>query len=57
MMKKLVKTIDEYACDLLMIAPPDIVQTFFEYMAKGNRVQAIKILRDYNLIELKDVIS
>jgi len=50
-MKKLVKTMDEYACDLLIIAPPDIVQQFFQYMAKGDRIQAIKILHKYKLIE------
>ncbi len=50
-MKKIIKTMDEYACDLLTIAPPDMVQLFFQYMACGNRIQAVKILRKYNLIE------
>lgn len=50
-MKQLVKTMDEYASDLLKIAPTEVVQEFFKYMADGNKIQAVKILKNYKLID------
>lgn len=50
-MKRIVKTLDDYAYDLFLVASQDIIQEFLTYMAEGNRVQAIKILRKYHLFE------
>ena len=41
-MKQLVKTMDEYASDLLKIAPTEVVQEFFKYMADGNKFRLLR---------------
>lgn len=50
-MKQLVKTTDEYANDLSKIASSDEVQKYLNFINDGNKVQAIRILKKYKLIE------
>lgn len=42
---------DEYTYDLLKVAPSDDIEAFNKYVAAGKKIQAVKILRKYNLIE------
>lgn len=50
-MKNLVKSMDEYAYELFLVAKPESVQEFFKFMADGNRLKAIKVLQEYKIIE------
>lgn len=40
-MKQLIKTMDEYADDLLKVAPSDDIEAFNKYVAEGKKVQAL----------------
>ena len=51
LMKQLVKTTDEYANDLSKIAPSDEVQKYLDFINNGNKVQAIRILKKFKLVE------
>lgn len=53
-MKRLVKTLDEYASDLLVVASPKDMQKFLEHMKNGNRIYAIRLLNKYQLIKKSD---
>ena len=50
-MKKLVKTMDEYSKDLISIASEEAIRKYHKYLADGNRIKAIQILKEYKLIE------
>ncbi len=48
--REVIKTLNEYSIELEKVAPPDVLAQFKLYLQHGQRIQAIKILRQYKLL-------
>lgn len=49
--REVIKTLDEYSIELEKVASPEILAQFKLYSQRGQRIQAIKILRQYKLLK------